>query len=58
MEVNVTPQIVGSGAAGMAGNIFGGGLIGAAIDASSGATKDLKPNPIKENLQKIGNTTP
>lgn len=50
VTVNVIPQIVSSGAAGMAGNVLVGGLIGAAVDAGSGAMKDLKPNPVKVSL--------
>jgi hypothetical protein len=50
VTVNVTPQIASGGAAGMAGNIIFGGLIGAAVDAGSGAMKELKPNPIRVNL--------
>ncbi len=50
IEINVIPQIVGAGSAGMAGNIVFGGLIGAAVDASTGAMHDLKPNPISVNL--------
>lgn len=52
-RVNVLSQIAGAGAAGMAGNVVLGGLIGAAIDAGSGATKELKPNPVKLNLVRI-----
>jgi len=42
--------VVGAGAAGMAGNVILGGLIGAAVDAGSGAMKDLKPNPVKVTM--------
>src|SRR5262245_52657584 len=50
VQVDVLSQVAGAGAAGMAGNVLVGGLIGAAIDAGSGATKELKPNPVKVNL--------
>lgn len=30
----------------MAGNVLVGGLIGVGVDAASGATKDLRPNPL------------
>lgn len=53
VTVNVTSQVAGAGAAGMAGNVILGGLIGAAVDAGSGATKELKPNPVRVNLLKI-----
>jgi hypothetical protein len=50
VEVNVMPQTVGAGAAGMAGNVLVGGLIGVAVDAGTGAMKDLKPNPVTVKL--------
>ena len=50
VEVQVNSKVAGSGAAGMAGNIILGGLIGAAVDAGTGATLDLMPNPIKVKL--------
>lgn len=50
LAIHVSSQISGKGAVGMAGNVLVGGLIGAGIDAFSGATKDLKPNPIKVTL--------
>lgn len=40
------PKLSGDGTAGMAGNILLGGVIGAAVDASTGAMNDLKPNPM------------
>lgn len=51
--VDVTHKIAGAGAAGMAGNALVGGVIGVAVDASSGATLDLVPNPINITLEKI-----
>jgi hypothetical protein len=42
----ITHQTTGGGAAGMAGNVLVGGLIGVAVDAGSGATQDLVPNPL------------
>jgi hypothetical protein len=42
----ITHRTSGGGGAGMAGNVILGGLIGAAIDANSGATQDLVPNPL------------
>lgn len=46
----VTHRTAGAGGAGMAGNVILGGLIGAAIDANSGATQDLVPNPLVVHL--------
>ncbi len=53
VEVNITPQISGGGSAGMAGNVLFGGLIGAAVDAGSGAMYDLKPNPVVIKLVEL-----
>ena len=53
ISVNVTPKVTGGGSAGMAGNVLFGGIIGAAVDASSGAMKDLQPNPVSVKLIKI-----
>ncbi len=53
VRATVTPRISGGGAAGMAGNVIVGGLIGAAIDAGSGAMYDLVPNPLRVRLVPI-----
>lgn len=50
VDVNVTPQIAGAGSAGMVGNVFLGGIVGAAVDTGTGAMYDLKPNPISVKL--------
>jgi hypothetical protein len=50
MRTNVLSQVAGAGAAGMAGNVLVGGLIGLGVDAASGATKELKPNPVRVTL--------
>jgi hypothetical protein len=49
----VTHRTSGSGGAGMAGNVILGGLIGAAVDANSGATQDLVPNPLTVHLTPV-----
>lgn len=49
--VEVTSSVSGGGGAAMAGNILVGGLIGGAVDATSGAMNDLKPNPLMVVLQ-------
>ncbi len=50
----VSTQVVSSssraGAVGMAGNVLIGGLIGIGVDAASGATKELRPNPLVVKL--------
>jgi len=45
-EIEVTSGISGGGAAGMAGNVIFGGVVGAVVDGTSGAMKDLSPNPL------------
>ena len=47
----VTHHTAGAGAAGMAGNVLVGGQIGVGVDATSGATQDLTPNPLHVALE-------
>lgn len=49
-EIIVESKIGGGGAAGMAGNLLIGGVIGGAVDATSGAMNDLTPNPLVVEL--------
>ena len=53
VQANVTNQVAGGGAAGMAGNVLLGGLIGAAVDAGSGAMLELVPNPLKVTMEPL-----
>jgi hypothetical protein len=53
VHVHVSTQIAGWGAAGMAGNVLVGGIIGVGVDAFSGGTLEHKPNPIKVNLVQV-----
>ena len=46
----VRSGMAGGGAAGMAGNLLVGGIIGGVVDASSGAMNDLTPNPVIATL--------
>lgn len=48
---NVTHEMSGGGGAGMAGNVILGGGIGALVDANSGATQQLVPNPLVVQLE-------
>ena len=50
---NVTHEMAGGGGAGMAGNLLLGGVIGAAVDANSGATQRLVPNPLTVTLEPV-----
>lgn len=56
VTVSVTHKTANAGAAGMAGNVLVGGIIGIGVDAASGATQDLTPNPVVLKLQKLGET--
>jgi hypothetical protein len=49
----VVPKQAAAGTAGMAGNVLIGGLIGVVADATSGAMKDLYPNPLVANLAAV-----
>lgn len=51
VDTEILSQVAGAGAAGMAGNVLVGGIIGIGVDAASGATKELKPNPLIVNLE-------
>jgi len=52
--IPLTKEIPGSGAAGFAGNILLGGLVGMGVDAATGAAQDHKPNPVIVTLQPVG----
>lgn len=49
-QVAVTTDVSGGGAAGFAGNILIGGVIGMGVDAATGAALDHKPNPVFATL--------
>jgi len=49
----VDSRVRGGGVAGGAGNILLGGLVGIAVDASSGAMNDLTPNPLHLTLKPV-----
>ena len=50
---SVPTQVSSGGGAAMAGNVLVGGLIGAGVDAASGAMLEHKPNPLVVTLQPI-----
>lgn len=58
----VESKMAGAGAAGMAGNLLVGGIVGGIVDANSGAMNDLTPNPLLVTLQtpadRAANPTP
>jgi PEGA domain len=49
--VQLSKDIPAAGAAGFAGNILLGGLVGMGVDAATGAATDHKPNPVIVTLQ-------
>jgi hypothetical protein len=51
VQASVSNHVAGGGAAGMAGNVLVGGLIGAAVDAGDGAMLNLVPNPLVVTLE-------
>jgi hypothetical protein len=52
-QVDVKTQVAGSGAAGFAGNILFGGIIGMGTDAATGATLEHVPNPVRADLMPL-----
>lgn len=50
-EVQIKSGISGEGAAGLAGNVIFGGVVGAVVDGTSGAMNDLTPNPLIVTLR-------
>lgn len=47
----VSHATASGGGLGMAGNVLVGGLIGVAVDANSGATQNLVPNPLVVQME-------
>ena len=51
---HVTHEFSSGGGAALAGNVLVGGLVGITIDAASGATQKLVPNPLNVTLEPVG----
>ena len=51
--IPLTKEVPGTGAAGFAGNVLLGGLVGMGVDAATGAAMDHKPNPVIVTLQRV-----
>ncbi|WP_190242130.1 PEGA domain-containing protein [Bradyrhizobium algeriense] len=51
--IPLTKEVPGTGAAGFAGNLLLGGLVGMGVDAATGAAMDHKPNPVIVTLQPV-----
>ena len=56
--VNVRTQLAGAGAAGFAGNVVLGGVVGMGVDAATGATLEHLPNPVSVVLRPIPKPAP
>jgi hypothetical protein len=52
-EVVVQTRVGGQGAAGLAGNVLVGGVVGLAVDASTGAALEHVPNPVAVTLVRM-----
>ncbi len=50
VEIPVKTQIAGAGAAGFVGNAVIGGVVGMAVDATTGATLEHVPNPVTATM--------
>jgi hypothetical protein len=50
---HVTHQFSSGGGAALAGNVLVGGLVGLTVDAASGATQKLVPNPLNVTLEPV-----
>ena len=58
VEVEVKNRIAGEGAAGFAGNVLIGGVVGMGVDAATGATLEHYPNPIDVTLEPLPRSRP
>lgn len=52
-EVPVTTRVAGAGAAGFAGNLIVGGVVGMGVDAATGSTLEHVPNPVSVVLEPL-----
>ncbi|MDB5643043.1 MAG: translation initiation factor 2 [Hyphomicrobiales bacterium] len=57
-QVQVGTKLAGSGAAGFAGNVLIGGVVGMGVDAATGATLEHFPNPVFVTLQPVAAPKP
>lgn len=53
VEIPVKSQVGGAGAAGFAGNVVLGGVVGMGVDAATGATLEHFPNPVIATLEPV-----
>ena len=50
----VRSRMRGGGGAALAGNAIFGGIIGGVVDATNGSLNDLRPNPLRITMTRIG----
>jgi hypothetical protein len=55
--VQVSHKTANAGAAGVAGNVLLGGVIGLGVDMATGASQDLVPNNVVIKLEPVGSAT-
>ena len=53
INATVSSSVDGGGAAGMAGNVLLGGIIGAGVDAGTDAMHSHKPNPLTVKMEPL-----
>jgi hypothetical protein len=53
-DIAVQTRIAGAGAAGFAGNVLLGGVVGMGVDAATGSTLEHYPNPVTTRLTSLG----
>lgn len=58
LQVPVATRLAGAGAAGFAGNVLVGGLIGMGVDAATGSTLEHYPNPVMGVLKPLSKPAP
>lgn len=51
-QIEVPSQVSGGGGVAMAGNLLLGGVVGAGVDAATGAMYIHQPNPLEVELEK------
>ena len=56
--VPVKTQLAGAGAAGFAGNVLLGGVIGMGVDAATGSTLEHVPNPVSVVMTPVAKPAP
>ena len=56
--IPLVKEVPPTGAAGFAGNVILGGVVGMGVDAVTGAAQDHKPNPVTVTLQPLARAPP